>query len=429
MARGGAKDARSSRWRFCLQCQRVKQDGPRHKSDSGHNVRVMTAKEKEDFAATLPDRPGDGIFTFSFGKHKGRTIEQVRGRDPSYFVWVEQNDVHKKYPALREAMTAAGLLVEGPRLQIPAPDAACPLCTPAFQCGVCAAAAGLASSSSHASQPQAVPDAASQARQQRAEQKKVAHLKYMAPHQRADFYGTTVQRSRARLTRSLVGLLRATPRQWVGDMIADGLVEDLRGTPCPACADKAPAPGKRSLEHLGGEAMLGPVVCPKRARGDEEEGPTNKITARTVHYRCGLCRSRFDVTRGNPLFQAAVGHGRVTPDIVVAILWMTVENCTHTQVMRTLDVSMQVATEYMDLARSIMAHAALQHQTEAAPATGTTQSFKRAHCFRWCDMLQTMRLATIFANSNFRVLRLIARCLTITTPGAINWALAGGARF
>ena len=122
----------------------------------------MSAEEKDAFASQLPESTETGIFKFSFGKHQGRTLEQVRQRDPSYFTWIEQNDVHVKYPALQEAMKTAGLLVEGPRLQSPTLPGACPLRMPALTCAVCAPA-GTASSTSGLAQPPVEADAATKA--------------------------------------------------------------------------------------------------------------------------------------------------------------------------------------------------------------------------------------------------------------------------
>eukprot|EP00969_Alexandrium_andersonii_P265852 11749140-Alexandrium_andersonii.AAC.1 len=44
---------------------------------------------------------------------------------------------------------------------------------------------------------------------------------------------------------------------------------------------------------------------------------------------------------------------------------MTVENYTLTQVVRAVNVAAQVAQGYMDVAREVMAFAALKHQREA----------------------------------------------------------------
>eukprot|EP00969_Alexandrium_andersonii_P299891 13257197-Alexandrium_andersonii.AAC.1 len=76
-----------SRARFCLICQRVKLDGPRHKSDTGHAYRPLTVEEKGALAHQVPaaGRDNDGLYRFAFGKHKKRTIQEVFAKDPAYF--------------------------------------------------------------------------------------------------------------------------------------------------------------------------------------------------------------------------------------------------------------------------------------------------------------------------------------------------------
>jgi hypothetical protein len=105
------------RARFCLVCKTIKKDAARHKFDTGHEYRTLTADEKRQCGEASAPRP-EGEYVFNFGKHKQRTLQQVLDREPSYIQWLlsPQGDgcIHGRTD-LREALDKAGLLTPSMR--------------------------------------------------------------------------------------------------------------------------------------------------------------------------------------------------------------------------------------------------------------------------------------------------------------------------
>ena len=98
--------------------------------------------------------------------------------------------------------------------------------------------------------------------------------------------------ARAPLKRSWLALARASPRELVGILAEDGLIADLKGTPCPR--------KRKSTDGVCG-LPLG------KRRASDQHGPN--IQQKTVWHKCGSwgCRQRHGVALHNPLFAGFLG--------------------------------------------------------------------------------------------------------------------------
>ncbi|CAE8723826.1 unnamed protein product [Polarella glacialis] len=130
------------RARFCTShCQCVKREGFGHKSRSGHELRLLTAPEKEalktqwldeqalgkagaahleeDRQGQLERREAAGVqhtekldqpWKLDFGKHKGKTLEQTDKADSGYLLHLVCSRVHEQRPTFRKALQETGRL-------------------------------------------------------------------------------------------------------------------------------------------------------------------------------------------------------------------------------------------------------------------------------------------------------------------------------
>eukprot|EP00969_Alexandrium_andersonii_P142505 6301390-Alexandrium_andersonii.AAC.1 len=104
---------RGGRARQCLDCCAIRKDGPGHKFDHpSHRLRALTDEERRQLAAPPTDPGTSGEYKLTFGKHKGKTLAWPQHSTPSYIAWMAQERLFNdgKYPGLREAMDAFGLL-------------------------------------------------------------------------------------------------------------------------------------------------------------------------------------------------------------------------------------------------------------------------------------------------------------------------------
>ncbi|CAE8599653.1 unnamed protein product [Polarella glacialis] len=116
--------------RFCVLCNCVKLSAFSHRARCGqlHELRKATAAELEAFEArktetstssgnteaegTLEPEAKVCRYVFEFGKHKGKSLEWVRGNKHGYVEWLVKSKVHLQYPALCKAVRHLGLLGE-----------------------------------------------------------------------------------------------------------------------------------------------------------------------------------------------------------------------------------------------------------------------------------------------------------------------------
>ena len=71
----------SARARFCIVCNCVKRDGPRHKHETQHANRASTESEKSELQPSrraVAQAERESVFRLSLGKHKGKTIDEVK---------------------------------------------------------------------------------------------------------------------------------------------------------------------------------------------------------------------------------------------------------------------------------------------------------------------------------------------------------------
>ena len=194
--------------------------------------------------------------------------------------------------------------------------------------------------------------------------RKLAHLKYVPMRQRSEVYEAVSKHSRAPLARSLKDMLRATPKEFTVMMRADTVMDDLTGSPCAACEDKA-LHGKATKRRFPGSVTT-PTLGPLTSLGGKEyndltdEAKAN-ISRTTASHACLVCRRSWVVTLGNPLFPTP-GRGVLAPNLQMCIHWCTVEGWSETSVVRSLGVSEANARKYMEFSKFIMSEAALREQ-------------------------------------------------------------------
>ena len=131
---------RLSRARFCETCQTIKADGPSHASRLKHPFRALTTAEIESEserwrlaqaghkgaqqhhiqqrqvvqseAWAKQSQPVANVkhdYIYDFGKHKGKTLLQVRSLDKGYAAWCMVSGMHVQRPTWKTAMMEANL--------------------------------------------------------------------------------------------------------------------------------------------------------------------------------------------------------------------------------------------------------------------------------------------------------------------------------
>jgi hypothetical protein len=204
---------------FCLAegCHKPMVDFPEHKNRRHGGTaesRKLQVGDMQELLAKRSSKAQDDEFRFPHGKHQKKNIPEVRQTDPSYFEWVLRSCVHLKWThndeLLADAMGKHGLLPRGAPTEMP-PETQL---TPA----------------------------------EKRIKKTETHIKWAPLAQRGASYENVDRKSRAPIHRSLKALLRASPLQFVNMQIEDTMLDDLRGTICPACgheaADKNPVSGQ-----------------------------------------------------------------------------------------------------------------------------------------------------------------------------------------
>ena len=102
-----------ARVRWCIVCNAIKHDGPRHKHDTGHEVRALTDIERDAVAPTAKAKARAAtatVYDYNFGKYNNKTVAAAQREDPAYFTWILREGLHLQRADLQAAMRAAGLL-------------------------------------------------------------------------------------------------------------------------------------------------------------------------------------------------------------------------------------------------------------------------------------------------------------------------------
>ena len=218
------------RARYCETCQKIKQDGPRHKFDNKtHILRKLTQEEREQF----PARCSSGEYRLTFGKYQKKSLSWVKEHHPSYLAWIMREKVYDQRADLKEALLQAELF---PRSLLDESDSK--VREAQAQDIVDSWSEAPAESRVRAVENEApgpdlaeVEESTSPGPQRRkpltekARAKEVAHLKYMAPHQREEMYSNKPMRSAlVEREHSTLDLMRMSPLQFTETMIAYGLL-------------------------------------------------------------------------------------------------------------------------------------------------------------------------------------------------------------
>lgn len=185
--------------------------------------------------------------------------------------------------------------------------------------------------------------------------KLVSRLKYTPVCQRSQQYDQRPrQMSRVSMRTSFLRLARAPPALLGWMCVADGLLCDLQGLPCPS-----PNCVEASHRGFGKAAKLGPRATGKQKMG----GKSQDISIQTVFHRCGNCRERVRLNHGSRLF-GSTGGGNKGVSYMTMTFWNCAVGISLSHTCQQLDLNENTVGDWYRIARRIMASDALERQSK-----------------------------------------------------------------
>ena len=173
---------------------------------------------------------------------------------------------------------------------------------------------------------------------------------YVSLHQRSSGYiSMPTKRARGPVARGFLEFARMTVKELVACLLDDGLLIDLKGTPCPH-----PDCLKSGLSGSE-ERVLG--SCRVNAKSVRDE-----VTSKTAFHRCLCCRRKYSVCFMSPLYKL-VGSGCSTANTVTLCFWNCVYGASVTLTAAQCKLNEKTVQKYYDLAKSILSDDAALRQS------------------------------------------------------------------
>lgn len=192
-----------------------------------------------------------------------------------------------------------------------------------------------------------VPVNAHQKGKEKALAKVVAHLKYVPPEMRTEQYEERPsKKSRTKKCLSFLDLSRMHGNEQFHHCFDQGLLQDLRGLPCPSsrCAER--------MQGYSIEPVLGALYC-RSSRDSEGKWQC------AAFYRCQKCKVRVSWTHGNPMYGI-----RDNLDISLLCFWNFAHGVSLTTTVLQVGRSEDLVRRYYHTARSICALDAIAREKQ-----------------------------------------------------------------